>query len=230
MLTLLTATGCRPEAWSITEQLMLAQDYAGPVRWVIVDDGETAQPITFEREGWTIEVIRPQPFWRPGQNTQARNLSAGLAVIANDERVLIIEDDDHVKPTYLRAMNAMLDKADLVGESFARYYNVKTRHYRQLNNAMHASLCSTAVKGAAIEALRRECKPGVQFIDLNLWRNFKGAKLLQRNGLVTGIKGMPGRGGIGMGHRADFGGDVDVTGSVLRQWAGSDADLYEVQA
>lgn len=230
MLNLLTATGCRPEAWAITEQLMLAQDYAGPVRWVIVDDGETPQPITFEREGWALEVIRPQPFWRPGQNTQARNLCAGLAVIKDDERVLIIEDDDHVKPTYLRAMNAMLDKADLVGESFARYYNVKTRRYRQLNNAMHASLCSTAVKGAAIEALRRECKPGVQFIDLNIWRNFKGAKLLQRNGLVTGIKGMPGRGGIGMGHRADFGGDLDVTGSVLRQWVGSDAARYQGKA
>lgn len=230
MLTLLTATGCRPEAWAITEQLMLAQDYAGPVRWVIVDDGEKPQPITFEREGWTIEVIRPTPFWKDGQNTQARNLCAGLAVIKDDERVLIIEDDDHVKPTYLRAMNAMLDKADLVGESFARYYNVKTRHYRQLNNAMHASLCSTAVKGAAIEALRRECKPGVQFIDLNLWRNFNGHKLLQRNGLVTGIKGMPGRGGIGMGHRADFTGSLDVTGSVLRQWVGSDASRYEGQA
>lgn len=229
MLTLLTATGCRPEAWAITEQLMLAQDYAGPVRWVIVDDGETPQPITFEREGWTLEVIRPAPFWRAGQNTQARNLCAGLAVIKDDERVLIIEDDDHVKPTYLRAMNAMLDKADLVGESFARYYNVKTRHYRQLSNAMHASLCSTAVKGGAIESLRRECKPGVQFIDLNLWRNFNGSKLLQRNGLVTGIKGMSGRGGIGMGHRADFTGSLDVTGSVLRQWVGSDASRYQGQ-
>ena len=226
MLTLLTATGCRPEAWAITEQLMLAQDYAGPVRWVIVDDGEKPQPITFEREGWTLEVIRPAPFWKAGQNTQARNLSAGLAVISNDDRVLIIEDDDHVKPTYLRAMNAMLDKADLVGESFARYYNVKTRHYRQLSNAMHASLCSTAVKGGAIEALRRECKPGVQFIDLNLWRNFKGSKLLQRNGLVTGIKGMSGRGGIGMGHKPDFHGIKDEDGALLRELIGQDAGIY----
>lgn len=226
MLTLLTATGCRPEAWAICEKLMLAQDYAGPVRWVIVDDGETPQPVTFEREGWTLEVIRPAPFWKAGQNTQARNLSAGLAVISNDDRVLIIEDDDHVKPTYLRAMNAMLDKADLVGESFARYYNVKTRHYRQLSNAMHASLCSTAVKGGAIEALRRECKPGVQFIDLNLWRNFKGSKLLQRNGLVTGIKGMSGRGGIGMGHKPDFHGIKDEDGALLRELIGQDAGIY----
>lgn len=226
MLTLLTATGCRPEAWAICEKLMQAQTFTGPVRWIIVDDGEEAQPITFAREGWQLEVVRREPFWKPGQNTQALNLWAGLAAIKDDERVLIIEDDDHVKPSYLRAMNAMLDKADLVGESFARYYNVKTRHYRQLNNAMHASLCSTAVKGAAIEALRRECKPGVQFIDLNLWRNFKGSKLLQRNGLVTGIKGMPGRGGIGMGHKPDFQGLKDSHGRLLREWLGQDADIY----
>ena len=30
MLTLLTATGARPEAWAICERLMLRQDYAGP--------------------------------------------------------------------------------------------------------------------------------------------------------------------------------------------------------
>lgn len=74
MLTLLTATGARPQAWAICERLMMAQDYSGPVRWVIVDDGKEAQPVTFERDGWTLEVIRPAPYWRQGQNTQARNL------------------------------------------------------------------------------------------------------------------------------------------------------------
>ena len=60
-------------------------------------------------------------------------------------------------------------------------------------------------------------------------KRFCLTKLLQRNGLVTGIKGMSGRGGIGMGHRADFTGSLDVTGSVLRQWVGSDASRYEGQ-
>ena len=51
MLTLLTATGARPEAWAICEQLMARQTYAGPVRWVIVDDGPVAQPVAFQRAG-----------------------------------------------------------------------------------------------------------------------------------------------------------------------------------
>lgn len=226
MLTLLTATGCRPEAWAICEKLMQAQTFTGPVRWIIVDDGEEAQPITFAREGWQLEVVRREPFWKPGQNTQALNLWAGLALVNPYDRVAIIEDDDHYSSDWLATINAALDRADLVGENMARYYNAATHTGRQLQNTSHASLCSTGVKGMALEMLRRECKPGVQFIDVNLWRNFKGAKHLFSGGRVTGIKGMPGRGGIGMGHKPDFHGIKDEDGELLREWIGQDADIY----
>ena len=63
MLHLLTATGARPQAWAICERLMAAQDYAGPVTWIIVDDGPEPQPVTFERAGWRLVVIRPAPLW-----------------------------------------------------------------------------------------------------------------------------------------------------------------------
>lgn len=226
MLTLLTATGCRPEAWAICEKLMQAQTFTGSVRWIIVDDGEEAQPITFAREGWQLEVVRREPFWKPGQNTQALNLWAGLARVNPYDRVAIIEDDDHYSSDWLATINAALGRADLVGENMARYYNVATHTGRQLQNTSHASLCSTGVKGMALEMLRRECKPGVQFIDMNLWRNFKGAKHLFSGGRVTGIKGMPGRGGIGMGHKHDFHGIKDEDGELLREWIGRDAGFY----
>lgn len=226
MLTLLTATGCRPEAWAICEKLMQAQTFAGPVRWVIVDDGEEAQPITFAREGWTLEVMRREPFWRPGQNTQALNLAHGLRAIKASERVVIIEDDDHYAPDWLETIDKALDKADLVGECRARYYNVATNTGRQLNNEHHASLCSTGMKGLALEKFRRECRPGVTFIDVSLWRNFSGKKQLFGGHRVTGIKGMPGRGGIGMGHKPDFQGIKDEDGELLREWIGQDAGFY----
>lgn len=226
MLTLLTATGCRPEAWAICEKLMQAQTFTGPVRWIIVDDGEEAQPITFARERWQLEVVRRAPFWKPGQNTQALNLLAGLARVNPYDRVAIIEDDDHYSSDWLATINAALDRADLVGESMARYYNAATHTGRQLQNTSHASLCSTGVKGMALEMLRRECKPGVQFIDVNLWRNFKGAKHLFSGARVTGIKGMPGRGGIGMGHKPDFHGTKDEDGELLREWIGHGAGFY----
>ena len=225
MLTLLTATGCRPAAFALLERMMKAQTYAGPVRWVIVDDGEQPQPITFEREGWTLDVVRPEPFWRPGANTQARNLLAGLESINRSARLLVIEDDDHYASDWLEVCDAHLNRASLVGEIRARYYNVPRRVARQLNNTQHSSLCSTAMRDGAIDAFRKVCQPGRQFIDLELWRGYRD-RLLFTGSRVVGIKGLPGRGGIGMGHNAGFNGTPDPSGAILRQWVGQDAEWY----
>ena len=97
MLTLITPTGDRPDAFALCQQYMLAQDYPGDVRWIIVDDGVTATPVTFEREGWTVDVLRPEPMPR----SQARNLLAGMGHVAPGGRVAIIEDDDIYAPEYL---------------------------------------------------------------------------------------------------------------------------------
>ena len=222
MLTLLTATGMRPEAWAICERLMMAQTYAEPVRWIIVDDGEQPQPITFRRDGWVIELICPSPVWQPGQNTQARNLLAGLAHVRSDEKLVVIEDDDHVDPGYLTEVAKWLDQADLVGEPMARYFNVSSGVGKQLQNKTHCSLCSTAVKGAGIEALRQAVAKNKKFIDMELWRTFRGKKFISNTRHVVGIKGLPGRGGIGCGHRMTGA----PTAGLLRQWIGSDAEIY----
>ena len=221
MLTLLTATGARPEAWAICQRLMAAQDYAGAVRWVIVDDGPEPQPVTFERDGWTLEVVRPEPYWQPGQNTQARNLAAGLEVIGPDEWVQTLEDDDYYPPGWLSAVAHWLDTHDLVGESYARYFNVATGLGYTHRNNQYASLCATAFKGAALAAFRRIVERKPTFIDLGLWREFGGSKKLRRANMTVGIKGLPGRGGIGVGHRRDFGGPAS-----LREWIGEDAAAY----
>jgi hypothetical protein len=225
MLTLLTATGARPQAWAICERLMQRQTYAGAVRWVIVDDGEAAQPIAFARYGWALEVLRPRPYWRAGQNTQARNLAAGLARIGADERVLVIEDDDWYAPDWLAHAAAQLDRGELVGEGRARYYNVATHVGRQLSNAGHASLCCTALRGRALELLRQVVRTHPKFIDLELWKRHRRGIVFDGH-RVVGIKGLPGRGGIGMGHRAEFRGTADADGALLREWVGADVELY----
>jgi hypothetical protein len=227
MLTLLTATGCRPEAWKICQKLMQRQTYAGPVHWIIVDDGETPQIVDFYRENWKLTIINPTPHWQPGQNTQARNLAQGLRMVSESDNLVIIEDDDCYYPQWLERVEQWLKTHDLVGESFARYYNIQTKQARQLQNRTHASLCATAMKGEAIFALKKYLKPSVQFIDLNLWKNFQGKKALYTTEMVLGIKGLPGRGGIGMGHKTEFKGQFDDKGSILRQWATTNADLYQ---
>lgn len=226
MLTLLTATGCRPEAWRICERLMERQTYTGKVHWIIVDDGETLQPMTFDRPGWAVSIIMPTPKWSEGNNTQARNLAEGLRLVGEKDKLVIIEDDDVYAPDWLATVDYWLTTHELVGEKLSRYYNLKTKRARQLNNREHASLCCTAMKGAAIKCLADSLKPGVQFIDLNLWKNFQGSKALYDSKMVTGVKGVPGRCGIGMGHKSDFQGQFDESGSILRQWTGINADLY----
>ena len=219
MLTLLTATGARPEAWAICERLMARQTYAGQVRWVIVDDGPVAQPVAFQREGWTLEAVRPMPRWEAGQNTQARNLAAGLEVIGADESVVIVEDDDYYAPGYLADMAKWLERRPLVGEMRARYYNITTGKGREMGNVRHASLCSTGVRADGLRAFRAAVAKADKFIDLTLWRSMPGRLYSTRH--VVGIKGMPGRGGIGSGHMYGFGQPMN-----LRDWIGEDAALY----
>jgi len=228
LLTLLTATGCRPEAWAICQALMSRQDYTGQVRWIVADDGQARQPVTFSRPGWKVEVIRPTPFWKSYQrhNTQARNLLAGLRGISSRERVVIIEDDDYYAPDWLSTIAAQLERAELVGMMHARYYNVRHREYRQFDNAEHASLCSTAMRGEAIDTFRKICRPGTKFIDLALWKKHPSQFLFEAKGTV-GIKGLPGRTGIGIGHRDRFKGHGDPDAAMLREWLGEDARLYE---
>lgn len=204
---------------------MAAQDYTGHVRWIVVDDGGDAQPIAFSRSGWTVEVLRPTPVWQPGQNSQARNLLAGLDMVDAGARLVVIEDDDWYASDWLRHVDQQLEVAELVGERRARYYNLALRRGRQLSNIRHSSLCSTAMRGHAIDAFRRACIGRPKFIDLELWQRYPFRHLFDGH-RVVGIKGMPGRGGIGMGHRADFSGLADPDGALLRSWVGEGAGLY----
>ena len=226
MLTLLTATGARPKAWAICELWMARQTYRGDVRWIIVDDGEQAQPINFDKKNWTLEVVRPNPFWQEGMNTQARNLRAGMDLINPNEKVVFIEDDDWYAADWLETVDELLEKAELVGESHARYYNLPQKSYRQMQNATHSSLCSTAIRGQALDTFRSVCRASVKFIDVLLWQAHSNNHLFSGEG-VLGIKGMEGRGGIGVGHAKEFRGSKDVGGKILRSWIGDDALVYK---
>jgi hypothetical protein len=222
VLYLLTATGARPAAWAICERLTAAQDYAGPVIWIIVDDGPEPQPVTFKRPDWEVVVIRPGPLWQPGQNTQGRNLRVGLACIPDDARVVCLEDDDYYAPGYLTAAHDWLENADLAGASTMRLFHVPNRVAHEAWMPRYAMLCSTVVKGPALAALRAVVEQDVPYFDIELWRSFQGAKQLHRTDLVVGIKGLPGRQGITRAHALEGAADADK----LREWIGQDADLY----
>jgi len=198
VITALTPTGARPEAFAACVAHMRAQTI--PARWVIVDDGPEAMPAP-AIDGWEIVHVRPEPLWQVGHNTQARNILAGLPYCTG--RVALIEDDDAYAPDWLATCAGWLNEADLVGECLSLYRHRETGRETHCGNERHASLCSTAVKGPGVAALARACKAGPKFIDLRLWAEKGVTKALHKPAprRVTGIKGWPGRPGIGVGHR-----------------------------
>lgn len=200
MITVLTPTGDRHRAFKTCVAQMRMQTYNEPVRWVIVDDGQEETPIP-DVCGWQIVRLRPKPLWQPGQNTHARNLLAGLERVT--DRVVMVEDDDEYATWWLEACDARLDDHDLVGECLSLYRNKQSGTVRHMGNREHASMCSTALKGAAIDKLREICRRQAKGLDMALWKEFTGTKCIyepEPRG-VTGIKGWPGRAGIGVGHR-----------------------------
>ncbi len=221
MLHLLTPTGGRPEGLALLAGYVNAQAYTGPARWIIVDDCDPATPVPAVRDGIEVEVFRPFWRWRPGMNTQAACMAAGLARVPDDAVLVILEDDDAYLPDHITTVLAALDRAELAGERVARYYNVATRRHQTIPSAFHASLASTACRGAGLLLLKRLCSEGSRRIDMDLWRGFTGRKELLDTGNVVGIKALPGRGGIGVGHRDTFG-TPDPSGQVLAEWIGAE--------
>jgi hypothetical protein len=65
---------------------------------------------------------------------------------------------------------------------------------------------------------------------MKLWESAKKAypcTLLENAWrLSIGIKGMPGRGGLGRGHKLDAYRNDDPDGKLLREWIGPDAEVY----
>lgn len=205
----LTPTGARPEAFQECLSLMRGQT-AKNITWVVVDDGP--EPIgNIRRSGWNIEHIRPEPLWQPGDDhTLCRNLIAGMKRIKEigGDKVIIVEDDDWYAPWWVRHASNQLNDVDLFGESHSVYLNVKTGGMRKCMNADHASLCSTAFTSAVFDNFIEICENNKTFVDLLLWKNKSRyrhklqdpSKPGQDRG-VLGIKGLPGRPGIGVGHR-----------------------------
>jgi hypothetical protein len=232
MICLITPTGNRPIGFTLCAQWMRNQTYEGKVTWIIVDDGFPVStnnvPENF-RENWTIIKVYPKPSWSLGQNTQARNIAAGLAVmktIKEIEAVFIIEDDDYYRGRYLDRMISNFENYSVIGERNTIYYNVQYRRYVINPNTIHASLFQTAFTLDVLPVFE-QCLPN-KFIDSIFWSKVQNKKIFYENDLAIGIKGLPGRGGIGAGHNKNFVMRDDRNLNYLRALIGTDANNYEV--
>jgi len=235
MIALITPTGARPKQIQLCTKFMKAQDYEGTVVWVIVDDAVPVTtneiPYTF-RDKWEIVKTYPKPSWSLGKNTQQRNMLEALKVVKSYpmEALFVIEDDDYYSPSYLRKMMDRKGDYDVWGEQNTIYYNPKVRAWQDNRNVHHSSLFQTAVTPAMIPVLEQICRNKGKFIDIRLFRHSnippEKINLFKDGNLAIGIKGLSGRGGIGLGHQLGYRMVSDPDMSKLKELIGDDYLYY----
>lgn len=229
MIALVTPTGNRPRQIELCARWMKNQDYKDNVLWIIIDD---CNPRTTDfisdtfRENWTIKKVYPKPAWQEGQNTQGRNLASGIKEVKKriTKAIFIIEDDDYYKPCYLSEMVKRIKGFDIAGEINTIYYNVNLKRWIENKNGTWSSLFQTAFTSKAIPLLEKLYNE--KFIDLAFFHSDIRANLFEAGKLSIGIKGQPGRSGIGAGHRWSYNMHADLDSVKLKELIGEDSKYY----
>lgn len=227
-LTLLTPTGDRPLAFSLCYRYITAQTVKLPIQWVIADDGLNHLDLSQYTFPSNIEVCHlKRGSIRDKAKSITGNVSSGLFQVKYN-KVAIIEDDDYYRPDYLETLLFRLENVELVGEGNSRYYNIECNKFRINSNLEHASLFQTALRSSSLEHLWVSClKRDSAFIDCRLWNKTSIRKRIFVDKITSiGIKGLPGRPGIGAGHRPSkfshsFQKDKDW--KTLKNWIGEEA-------
>ena len=236
MIILLTPTGGRQRQFELCMQWMKQQTYSGKVVWVVIDDCEpkTTDTLTEDfRDTWSIIKRHPNPLWERGSNTQVRNLRIGIDIVKAFpsnwvEAIFIIEDDDYYKPEYLQTMVEMLQGYSVAGEIKTIYYNLKYKTYKDNANINHSSLFQTCFTVDAIpifEKCLNISNRNNSFVDINFFKQAQNVNLFDKGKLAIGMKGMPGRAGIGSGHRVMGTRDSDL--NKLKELIGEDYKFYQ---
>jgi hypothetical protein len=225
-ITLITPSGERPQCIQRTKYYIERQTYRGPLQWIVCDDSNIHYDIC---KPDNVTTFNHKKRKYPGNKSDSfrGNVIGALSLVLYD-KIIIIEDDDWYSPDYIKLYNDRLNNYELVGEGPARYYNVASKSYRILGNTKRASFCQTALQTKIIEKLYISCQKDSAFVDARLWNKHCSRKIVfQDKAHCIGIKGMPGRKGIGMGHRAkSFSRDKDW--KILAQWIGKeDTEFYK---
>lgn len=211
---IITPTGGRPVALKLLNKYLERQTFQD-FEWIVLDD---VRP-TSKKPTRCDKFIVADWAWS-GKNTQKECMDRLLLEVDYNDKLLICEDDDWYSPYYAEKMFKALNSVDIVGEKNAIYYNVNNFTYRHCGNTKHASLCSTGVTKSGIARLRKSTRH--KWIDMELWKY--GGQLLNTRDSV-GIKGMPGRGGIGVGH--DMVAVPDPNCDYLKELIGDDYKNYK---
>lgn len=219
MITLITPTADRPAAFALCERWVQSQTIQWD-QWLVVDDGHEPVKCTLGQE----------------HIKRKRNGEGNLSLIGNileaiprvrGDRIVIVEDDDYYKPHHLADCIARLEHGPAAGSTWLYYYNIAVMGWRIIKNP-GAALACTALRDDSLplleKAANRAKEENSYHIDGNFWR-MVGHQYLHDAVTVIGMKGLPGRKGLGVGHKRD-GWTDDIGTQRLRQWLGEDAAAY----
>jgi hypothetical protein len=231
---IITPTGYRPEALRVCNHHVINQKYQGPIEWIVIDDSLDPKMIYEHKMTPRSAEVYPSPLpWKTGYNTQRFSLMRAFQVIEENysdvDYIFFFEDDDFYSPNYIKEYVELLKNFEIVGEGNAKYYHLPSKTYSEMKNYEHCSLACTAFRKSFIPIFLEALHSGEKFFDITTWQL---AKKYERNSMIfvnkqlsVGIKGFPGRPGIGVGH-TPAGWTSDPFGGKLRQWCGKDAELY----
>ena len=251
MITAITPTGDRPMAMSLCQRWMTNQTMR-PDQWLVVDDGQVPF-VPFV----PMEYVRREPRAGDPKHTLAINLLQAIPLIKGDKILIIEDDEyyapNYVEEMAKRLDTGTI--AGITQNRYYHlptggYYMMHNMGHASLAQTAFTSAFIPTFKGAV------EASMFVDFLDIRIWRmakqslvrSFKfGSRALTTRGrtvgqapkgdlvlfsdadapLYVGIKGLPGRNGIGMGHNPGMYPNRDTSGRrVLRQWMPLDYQVY----
>ena len=233
-ITAITPTGDRPLAFRLCQQWM-AHQTRRPDKWIIIDDGKA--PMVPDLAWYNAIMpgvavaIRREPQPDDPQHTLNLNLMAALPHITGD-KILIIEDDEYYAPGYIEEMARRLDSHEVVGICRSKYYHLPSGGYSTIGNATHASLAETAFRSSFLPEIKEILSGSSDpYVDMRIWQKAgsRGSIFVDNDKpLYLGIKGLPGRGGIGQGHNPAIYGNRKGAAdrSVLKKWVPNDHQAY----
>ncbi len=232
-ITVITPTGDRPVAFGLCQRWMEHQTRQ-PDQWIVVDDGKVPLVPTEK-----MQYVRREPKKGDPKHTLAINIETVLPLVKGD-KILFMEDDEYYAPRYIEVMAEKLDEYEAVGIGDSKYYHLPTRSFAHNHNLNHASLAETGIRAALLPMFAEITNIGmeVDWLDCQLWRHIINTQLSDRpikhlifvdsaESLYVGMKGLPGRAGIGKGHQTTMYSERDSEDlAVLRGWIPRDYLVY----
>ena len=225
IITAITPTGDRPLPFTLCQYWMGKQTLR-PDQWIVVDDGKVPME---PKVG--MEYIRRKPKKSDPEQTLIENLRTAIPYIRGS-KIVIIEDDEYYAPGYIEQFSSKLDRHEIVGIGRSKYYHLFSGNYSQLQNTRQASFAEMAFRRSFLNEFKSFLTGGL-YLDMKIWRAVDRRRTHlfydDENPLYVGMKGMPGRHGIGGGHdithRIYQNKTKDESRGVLKNWIPNEEDF-----